>query len=292
MQINRVDLYSGNWVRHIPLSFRDPYSSRTFQVKAIYGLDATDIVAKFVGNPSSASTSAGGFNVPTLAKREVTVLLGLNPWLDPNSTYSSLRDEVYRLMCGCRTGSVKLLFVNDTGLPSDATTEQIKAMATAVISGFVTKVEATLFEKDPAIQLTVDCTDSPMLEGLAQQYATVSGKTFSVTDPYSTASHGFNFAGRFDDKSTSFTFKNSGGMEWQFRVNYSFNAGDVVRFSSGVRTKTVSVLRAGVTTFLADKLTADSIWPIMLPGTNSYQVVVDKGFSPTSFDYLPTYWGV
>jgi hypothetical protein len=293
MQINRVDLYSGNMVRHIPLGFRDPYSSKAFQVRAIYGLDATDIVAKFVGNPSVASTAGGGFNIPTLNKREITVTLGLNPWLDPDTTYSSLRDEVYRLMCGCRTGSVKIRFVNDTMAPVTPDAEQLEAMTVAELNGFVTKVEASHFEKAPAIQLSVDCSDQPMLTSLERAQAPFpTSNTFQVTDAESTAIHGFVIAGVISDATDRWGIKNSGGMEWEFKAAQAMTAGTSIYMSSEHGKKDIYMEKSGVRTYLADKLTANSVWPIMLPGTNSFQMDVAAGFQFTELSYLPTYWGV
>jgi hypothetical protein len=280
--------------RHIPLAFRDLTSTEPYQVKGIYGLDATDIAQKYMGNPTAANGI--GFNYPTLRSREITITLGLNPWLDPDATFSSLRDDVYKLMCGCRTGSVKMLF-------------NYKNETVAELSGFVTKVEASHFEKAPAIQLTVDCGDNPMMTAPDRVYATeleglivtpdpsgdLTGATIRVEDDISTAIHGFNFHAVFEDVSSFFKMYNApGGTPWEFRLNYDFGAGVNLYISSELRKKTVYITKdSGATTvYLADKMTSSSIWPVMLPGVNRFVIETEAGITVQTLDYLPTFWGV
>jgi len=277
MLVNNVDLFSNNLVRHIPLSFRDQNSDMTYRVKSITGLDADEIVARYTGNPDNGF----GFNVPTLMKREVVILLGLNPWLDPTTTFSSLRDDVYKLMCGCRTGAVQIWF-------------NYNADRTARLVGFVTKVEMTHFTKTPEIQLTINCDNDVMLKGHVPidilPDTVIAGQTATVTDSLSTAVHGFKIDVRFSGDSS--WFEMTGPAGWKFRVDYGFQAGDRLYISSETNDKYVYVIRSGVTTQLANKVSANSIWPQMLPGSNLFTFTSGNGVEVLGGSHYATYWGI
>jgi len=98
LQVDNVDLMSKNGLRAMNFGFRDPGNYLPYQVRSITGLDADEIINQFVGNPSNDDF---GFHIPRLAKREVTMLLGLNPDWKTGATFSDLRDDLYKLIGSC-----------------------------------------------------------------------------------------------------------------------------------------------------------------------------------------------
>jgi hypothetical protein len=144
MRITKVNLMPDNSSNIIEMSFRDARRQNPYHAKAIIGLDADELVSKFYGGINSNL-----FDI-LLKKREIVVLVELNPHSSPGQTYSSLRDAFFRLIGATRTGKVKFEFADEDGVK-------------ATISGFVTKMEAPLFNQVPEIQLTVDCKPDPIL---------------------------------------------------------------------------------------------------------------------------------
>lgn len=285
MLINTIDLYSyddghSDLAGLISLAFRDPNSTQPYQVKAIMGLDADEIVPQYTGNPTD---NAGGFYSPVMQKREITFLLGMNPDFDEVSTYSSLRDDIYKLVSRSRTGSVRIDFKLDDD-------------TIAYLTGFVTKIEASYFEKVPAVQVTINCNRDPMLKAPTREIVNVAGvlvgRIATISDNVSTAAHGFRMAVRFSDDSDMFSLSDETGSYWKFSLTYEFKAADVLNFSSEFKSKYVYITRSGANIHIAEAIDAISVWPVMLPGENVYKLNSDAGVSLNSMSYVPTYWGV
>ncbi len=310
MLIDNVDLAAQNGSRSINFGFRDPGNRLPYQVKSISGLDADEIVTRFLGNPVAGNDSPA-FQAPLLLKREVVLLLGLNPEWEGASTFSSLRDDLYRLIGACPSGQVEIRF--NYGPP-----EEDDSHVQAHLVGRISKIEANHFVDRPEVKLTVTADEYPMLEALTAVEVTTpewvehptsglgSTEATKLADSISTAAHGleaeFTFAG------PAKTFKMEGlldldGLRFEVK-NFTFATGDVLHLRSGSDDRYVYVVRGGVTTHLLDKVTAESVWPILLPGDNYYtwatNTVVSGVFTygPTSaaawsaVRWTPTFWGV
>lgn len=276
MRVTSIELHAENSSNQCVLSYRDPGATNPYLAKSITGLDADDIVPRFYG---SSASNAKYYNL-SLQKRDVIFHMTLNPRYAQFESHSALRDELYRLISSSRTGVISVEF-------KDGPT------VVAVISGFVSKLETDHFDKEPSVKLTVSC-DDPMLRAVAPTVVPVFGldpENTVITDNLSTAPHGVSFSVIFDEAQPSFTMTDA-DEEWFFSVSPvgGFLEGDVLHLSSDFNNKQLYVIRDAVTTHLADVLSAESIWPIIFPGVNTF--VCSPGFTWNSITYYPTYWGV
>lgn len=286
MRVTNIDLYSssslGPFTNQVAnFSFRDPASNNPYIVKAIAGLDADEIVSMFYNGPNNAKYYNFG-----LEKRTIVVRMVLNPLFETNQSYSDLRDELYKAISSSRTGELQLRFNNGE-------------VTTAVISGLVVKLEAGLFNKEPEVQLTLDCSNGmlkalePIINTNEEELNAVS-ETLTITDDISTAPHGFGFTLEFTDDVNSFEMGNSDGA---FTVTPGtigavdgFLTGEILWFSSERNNRYIYVVRSSEAIHLADKIAPGSIWPVLFPGTNEWYCPATVEWK--SVTHYPTYWGV
>lgn len=278
MRLTSIDLYSNN-NRIAALSFKDPRSRNPYIAQQVTGLDADEIVPKFYGTNVGGTTN---FYDLSVQKREVVILVSLNPQFSLNKSYSDLRDDLYRGIAASRDGTVQLRFM--------------KGGATlGALTGFITKFETGLFSQTPQVQITIRC-DDPMIRSLTPTYVDVVmlQTDNTIVDDKSTAPHGFKFNVTFDAISSDFVIKDKLIPDWQFTVTPSggFLVDDVLYFSSAYDGHTLYIDRASTIISLVDKIELGSIWPKMFPGANELQFIADGAFTWNEFTYHQTYWGV
>lgn len=279
MKLTSVELQPVNSLDFALLSFRDPNSLNPYNVKEIIGLDADEIIARYYG---SSGTTTKFYNL-SLEKRDVIIKILLNPRFDQGESYSSLRDDLYKLISSSRTGLIHIHLKNQDEI-------------VAAISGFVTKLEAPHFEKEPNVQITIKC-DDPMLKAMDPVEVVVDDLDPALTviqDTLSTAPHGFKFEMTFLDTVASFNLEDPTNAIWSFVVTPvgGFLVDDVLYFSSEHDNKYLYIIRAAATIHLADVISSGSVWPIIFPGDNSFSINNDTDMEWTSISYYPTYWGV
>lgn len=284
MRLTSIDLYSNNQ-RVATLSYKDPGSVNPYIAQSVTGLDANEIVPKFYGKGTNSNKK---FHMLSLLKREIVLLIALNPQPQLGKSYSELRDDLYRAISSSRDGLLELRFKRGK-------------TTIAVASGFVIKFENVIFSKTPQVQMTIECEDS-MLHSLDQQTVDVSrlGTVNNVPDLESTAPHGFDFSITFTQISTDFVIKDKEvDPDWSFTVtpgligaDTGFLVGDELYFSNSIRGKQLYIVRGVSTIYLFDKVEPESIWPVIFPGNNEFVVVTDGTFTWDSFSYYLTYWGV
>lgn len=281
MRVTSVELHPSGSSDVVVTSFRDPAGSNPYNMKSMTGLDASDGIApQFYGNSGSSAT---GFYNMSMQKRNVVLNITLNPQPALGKSYSDLRDDLYRMIGSSRTGQIQVRFLNETGV-------------VAAISGFIVKAESDLFTKQPTVQLSLSAVD-PMLKALDPVIVPIVGlnpANFVVSDPISTAPHGFSFTADIVEPISSLAIKDPNDRSWSFEVVPSggFLAGDELNFSSDPKVKTLYVVRAGAELYLADVITPGSVWPIMFPGDNNFFFTNPANIIIVDFQYYPTYWGV
>jgi hypothetical protein len=149
MRVTSVELRPEGSSDVIQLSFRDPRSLNPFQCKSIAPLDADELTPQFYG---TSGDSTKRYYQMAQKKREPVALIGLNPRFgEPDdSSYSELRDRLYRLIQSSRTGVVQIVF-------------QADGEDVALISGTVSKIKAGHFTATPEVEITFNCSN-PMLQ--------------------------------------------------------------------------------------------------------------------------------
>lgn len=283
MNITSVDMYNSSGVLIASLSFRDPSARNPYIARAIVGLDADEIVARFYG---ISQQSRARYYSLTLEKRDVVIRISLNPNF-ASQTYSDLRDNLYKMIASSRTGLIELRFNNKLG-------------SVAHVYGFIKKFEAPHFNEQPEVQITMEC-DDPILRGLDRVEPIAVPTQLSsatITDDLSTAPHGFIFDVTFTAPSPSFIIEESATPEWAFIVtpgtigaNTGFVTDDHLFYSSEAGNKYLYMIRGGNTIHLVDKVIPESIWPIIFPGPNFFESA-DEQFIWNHVSYFPAYWGI
>lgn len=284
MKITTIELYSAGNVS-ATLSLNDPSNASPYIVKALIGLDADEITPRYDG---SSTGLVKNYNL-TLERREIVMRLVLNPNYAGAQSYSSLRDQIYKVIASSRTGVLELRFKDG------ATTK-------ATISGFVTKLEAPHTSEIPEIQITMECAE-PMLENPTVTNVTTAGLTspFTITDSVSTAPHGLEMGITFTNVVTAeFKIGNSSAFDWKFGVllgdilnnsTVGFQIGDQLHINSRYNKRAIYIIRGGQTIHVADRIVANSSWPVLFPGANPMYI------TPTTWTwnylrYYHAYWGV
>ncbi len=229
MRVTSVELHPANSSDVCVLSFRDPRRQNPYNVKAIDGLDADEIVPRYYGGLGSSKL----YNL-LIEKRDVVIRVELNPRFGQYETYSDLRDALYKMIASSRTGRIQLQFKNGIEV-------------VAAISGFISKFEAPNFEKTQEIRLTVKC-DEPMLKALTPIVVDVAGLDPVLTviqDATSTAPHGFKFEVAFTAFSASFNIKDPNDSNWAFEIVPAggFVPNDILLFGSESNNKYLYYLR-------------------------------------------------
>lgn len=278
MKITSVEIHPDGSSDFAELSFRDPSRSNPYNVKAIVGLDANEIVPKFY-----ESAGSNQFYDLSLQKREIVMRIELNARFGQNETYSDLRDELYKMISTSRTGKVQLLFKNGPDVM-------------AAISGFVSKFEAAHFERIQEVQLTVKC-DEPMLTAPDRVTVGIAGLNPVLTvidDHMSNAPHGFIFDMNINATFISLIFSDPDDSSWNFTITPvgGFQNGDILHFSSEYNNKYLYSTRGATTIYLTDVLNMGVVWPILFPGANKLACNHGVSVSWRAISYYPTYWGV
>ena len=295
---------------HVSLSLSQVSYTDSYLIKSVSGLDNAEIVPNYYGTGTGLVLGYQYYSmVPP--PRVVSFLIKLNPQpgRDPEETVGTLRDELTKMISYTRRGTIEIKFKNGSA-------------HVASLFGLVTKFESSIFTSESEVQITFTCS-YPFLKGPGFTEL-ISGtpaatSTFAINDTLSTAPHGVRMELEFTanvNASSPFTIQGiSGQTVAPFIVRYDFKSFtasgkktlDTLYINSESENKsiyvvrTVTVVSTGLldttvspnpaTTYLADKLDANSIWPVIFPGANSL------GFSTTSFKWISVkyktlYWGI
>lgn len=278
MRIQNIALYS-NDTQIVNFDMTGPDVRNPYVIKAITGLDAEEIVPRYY---SSGLITTNRFNEMTLAPREITMRIGLKPNYQISQHPADLRDKIMKTIAASRTGLIQLRFIQD-------------GVCWGAISGFITKFEAPVTSKDTEIQFTMRC-DDPIIRSLTvtsqielEDLNPESG--FYINDPISTSPHGFKFKLTFNAPQSLLVIYDNPDPDWRFWMNYGFETGDELYFSSEYGDKYLYVVRAAVTTNLMDTLQPESLWPMIFPGENFFIFTTDN-FVFNEIFWYETFWGV
>lgn len=259
------------------VSMTDKYLAKT-----IIGLDADEVVHKFYGFGSRTGSKFYNFS---LTKREIVMRIVLNPNYSINESYSDIRDEMYRAISSSRGGLITLLMTAG-------------GAAVATISGFITKFEVPYFSNIPELQITLRC-DDPMLRAFNPIIMDVNDLSNSnpilVSDSLSTAPHGLALKCTFTAQTNTFVIQDQAAdPDWVFTVTplVPFPVGSSLYLSSEFGNKYLYVIAGGVTTYLMDRITPGSIWPVVFPGGNEFHFAQIANFTWDNITHYPAYWGV
>jgi hypothetical protein len=203
--------------------------------------------------------------------------------LAESETPSSLRDHIYKAIARNRTGLVEVRLM----LGGDCV---------AYIQGKIKRIENNIFDVAPMIQISIECR-FPLFRG--PDYIELVGETGvtvpspELNDLVSTAPHGFRMQLTFTGSpGSSFTIQGKyGTTQWPFKINKTFQAGDVLYFGSESNQRYLYFFRDGTSRQLLDALALGQIWPTMFPGNN--RITFSSSLVEiNSITYKTHFWGV
>jgi hypothetical protein len=122
-----------------------------------------------------------------------------------------------------------------------------------------------------------------------------TGSHIYVSDSISTAPHGLTISIDYTSASSYFKITDDAlDPSWEFRVTPTggFLTGDDLIISSEYGTRNVYIVRSGSTIPVMDRISLDSTWPIIFPGSNEFDVYDKTKFSWSYISYYPAYWGL
>jgi hypothetical protein len=270
MRITRIGLKSKVVQDPLILSFQDPSSENPYQVTLLDGLGADDIG----WNHTSAGYEA------TQRSRKVVVQVKLNPKWAAGESYSSLRDRLFRLVQSTRTGQLTLTFYDD---------EEVVAS----LSGQIVKMEPNVFTQEPEVSFEISCKNSMLLGPLLSPTVipNANPQLFIINDQVSTAPHGGIFQFKFNAPMATFVLLGD-ETAWTFIVEPvgGFILNDILVISSLTNEKSVTLLRYGATTPIADAIRQGSVWPMIFPRSNAFLYSTNVTLQITK--YPTAYWGI
>lgn len=276
MRIDRIALYS-NDSEVVGFNMTGPDPRNPYTIKGITGLDAEDIIPRYY---ASGLISGNRFTELALEPREIGILIDLKPNYRLGQHPADLRGTLMKAIASSRTGQIQLRFIGG-------------GLCWGAIKGFVTKFEAPVSSKDTEIKFTIKC-DDPIIRSLTvtsqNDLATFETDEPVIIDPISTSPHGFKMKITFTGSVNPFIIADSNG-DWEFQINYPFIADDELYFSSEYGDKFLYRIRSAVTLFLMDVLEPGSIWPMIFPGENSFEITGNT-FDWDELFWYETHWGV
>lgn len=227
-----------------------------YYVKSISGLEPPGRTVAI-----AHTASGGNFQGVTIEDRELVVLIGLNPDWDKGETPKMLRDNLYTMLYTGYDPKVDIQLIAG-----------IFPIAHEV--GYITKFEATLFDANPAVQLTFTMLNPTFSEFGPSSYSPgdLSEKSPNIYN-YGTAETGFKFAVKFTGTKNGWYIKQAANQRFGMTFDMTFHSGDVLAVSTikGQRYVHWSKHRGKVKNKL-DILSGDSEWIQLHPGNNHFLV--------------------
>lgn len=250
--------------------------SDIFQLKDVTGLDPSEIAVTIVDVPPYG----GVFQNRRPANKQITIIVGLAPDYTSGQTSSDLREILYGLLTPNPGGSIEVDLMNDDAL-------------VCKITGYVSKMTALQFTKDPEVQIVIECT-SPFFFGSEISESTIGlSKSSPSLGNVGSAPTGFLMELTFTGSQDDWTITSSSDATKKMSITKEFVSGDKLIIDTRYQMEGVYVDPVGSDPVfsLLKKFTQDSTWLKLQPGSNGFDT------SSSTFDwvfikYTPQYWGV
>jgi hypothetical protein len=255
--------------QNVDLELASALPSDPYILRSIDGLDSPESGAR--GKPLD---------------RQVTLHIGLNPDYSQGQTVDGLRDVLYSMIVPGNGRETKLALINNETVVAET-------------SGFVRRVSAPQFTKEPIAQVVIDC-DQPYLVApfLTSVKPTIDLSTeyaaFQVNNP-GTAPSGFWMAVRFIEEVTgTLQITENVGLGRIVSINKHFLPGATLIYDSRKGSKSLYRIPVGEVEpeSILDGLSSSSPWLDLHHGINALRINHDVEWYSLGFMYTPTYWGI
>lgn len=250
------------------LPVRTATLSSPYVVKAIVGLEPTDVTAYISGSYYQGSD---------VANKQLIILLRFQPNYKLNQTYEDLRTQLYPWL------TPKLNLPVTFSLLDSAGTEMVS------ILGRVTKIEPSIFSKEPEAQITID-TLSSYFSGPMLSYPDVGNldKMPLVLNNPGDAPTPFYMKATLLASMTEFELWDTYSQRMKFV--FPFNIGDEIELSTVPDKAFARYTRSNLTRNLLPYLSSNSTLLQLHAGINHLQPF-NNAFSVNELNLYPKYWG-
>lgn len=294
---------------HFSFALTSQDRSNPYILRKAVGLEPGELIKIFSDGPKFFRTRP--------KERVVSFQVKLNPNYTGELTIGDLRDSLY-----------KLIAFNTKANNWNADTKiQLKFMNGSIyvasLFGYITNMDTDIFSNSSDLTFTIECEDpflrSTELIDLSSGIQTTSGarhgvlfsgntynveSAFHCVDNKSTAPHGFRMTVECISLPPSDETNPPLFIIWDNRspifyvfyaVAWSIHVGDKISFSSEednryfLHSRYVEGIEVSVK-FLLDKIYWGSIWPMISPGENFFEV--SEGFRILNAYHRESYWGV
>lgn len=252
----------------------------------IRNIDGLAPVKAVVNTNQYASIDGEFYNGSYVGKRNIVLTIGLNPdWA--TQTFEELRNILYKYFMP--KNEVQLKFVS-THMPD------------VEISGYVESCEPTIFSKDPEMQVSIICPQSPFR---ATTLAAISGTTLAFTDTTTTT---IDYQGSIPTGILVEVTAIDGepAFDGEIRIINKTQNTDIftvigqvddtgfvqVNTNQGTKYAKRIVLPSGLETNLLGKVSDGSVWISLEKGINEIQVLSETPGQAWSLQYVALYGGL
>lgn len=266
----------------LPLGAGGRAETDLLQIRNIDGLDPVKATVNTTPFGAIDGASYVGSSVPS---RNIVLTIHPNPNWD-NWTFEALRRLIYQyFMPKLRT---KLVFLSDD-------------MVTVEISGYVESVTDNMFSKDQEFIVSIVCPD-PYFKALVP--TVITGVSVRPGGAFTIVENNGNMECGFKVKVTHVAAPTPVEIDVHigdppishFDVDATVNSTKYFEMSSVPMNKYVQNvdIGAGVITNLLDNVTLEegSLWPVLQPGDNEFQVVTDNGNQDFELTYFERFGGL
>lgn len=253
-----------------------------FHIRNIDGLGMPNINVNLA---SAVDNQMAAYNGSRSQNRQIVITAAMYADYAGGKTIGDLRDSLYRLIgrIGDKDDYVLVDLHNADGGMIRYTW------------GYISKIEAPQFAKDPLVQITIECVPLHIL-GNTDQTSPVDTHWIDV-DIIGTAPTSVNMAVRVGPESQPIVFAVSVGGKEAFRVQKMdrFVEGDLIRLDTSHDKRSITLTRGSDTTDLIKDLDFPSTWFEIPPGKSQLNVVGETRPNPYKIESITTtrhYWGV
>ena len=256
----------------IVLSLAEPLGGHIVQ-----NIEGLDPVKASIVSSSYATMDGTAFQNAKNEQRNIKMRLGLEPNY-ATETVASLRAELYPFLMP-KSKVLLQFYDSELGLNSFD------------IEGYVESFEAPLFVSDPAVDVSILCSQPDFV---AHDETTYSGSSVADSTTYVSVDYdgsvdaGFIFQLDVDRTLAGFTIRRSApdGNIKTMDFSYPFVSGDTVKVSTVPGDKYVTKTVGGIVTPILYSLNRTAQWINLEPGTNNFNVDTGVG---ASIDYSIKY---
>lgn len=260
----------------LTLSFQDIVAG--YMVEDIRGLDPVTAV---LVSSSFAGMDGTQYQSSRREERDLIFTIALEPDFDLANTVRELRTHLYDFFMP--KSEVTLHFTLEDELEVD-------------VKGRVKSFETSIFTKEPAVDITIVCNDPDFVdpEPVVINGSTVNTTTETVINYDGTVETGIELVLNVNRSLSEFTIyhRPPDGTVRTFDFEGALVAGDVLRISTVVGNKYVTLTRGGTTTSLLYGKSPQSNWTEFQKGANGFRVYALGAAIPYTVTYTTRYGGL